>query len=298
MAFDNSPSKLEAAFVQRNETNQYYEQINISGSSLVVYMDESGSLTADNIGVWSAKYNIGQSASFDGNRSITRSGYTGLNVGGMNITTFLDNFFFPSRGASVSINSGVAYYETGSSPNITVNGVITPNDETLFGTGSVHKNGVAWNAISSVPPYSYSFVDTGVRTNVSYETIIQTTDNGNSDSGVTSVTFIYPFLYGVSSTLGLTGTALYNALSLDISPKSNKTYSITGNETYLFVAYPASYGNLTSAFDPNLFRVLSAYNKSVVSVTSTGLTVNWTINYNVYRWSVLADFSGNYQFIF
>jgi len=298
MAFDSTPNALESVYAQRDKTNSYFEEIHASGSNIIVYHNESGSLTADNIGVWSAKYNIGQSASFDGNRSITRSGYTGLNVGGMNITTFLDNFFFPFLVASVSINSGVAYLETGSAPNITVNGVITPNDETLFGTGSVHKNNVVWNAISSVPPYSYSFIDNGVKTNVSYETIIQTTDNGNIDSGPATVTFLYPFLYGVSNTSGLTGTALYNALTLDITPKNNKTYSISGIETYLYMAYPSSYGDLTDASDPNLFHVLSAYNKSVVSITSTGLTFNWTINYNVYQWSVLADFGGNYQFIF
>jgi len=58
MAFDNTPNRLDAAFVQRDQSNQYYEQINISGSNLIVYLDETGSLTADKVSVWAAKYSI------------------------------------------------------------------------------------------------------------------------------------------------------------------------------------------------------------------------------------------------
>lgn len=63
MAFDNTPNRLDAAFIQRDRSNQYYEQINISGSDLIVYLDETGSLTADRISVWAAKYGIGSGGS-------------------------------------------------------------------------------------------------------------------------------------------------------------------------------------------------------------------------------------------
>ena len=57
--FDNTPSRLESAHVQRDTTNGWYAQVNISGSDLVIYHDETGSLTADNVHVWAAKYGIG-----------------------------------------------------------------------------------------------------------------------------------------------------------------------------------------------------------------------------------------------
>lgn len=63
MPYDNTPNRLEAAFVQRDKTNQYYEQVNISGSNLVIYIDETGSLTADRVSVWAAKYGIGSGGS-------------------------------------------------------------------------------------------------------------------------------------------------------------------------------------------------------------------------------------------
>ncbi len=63
MAFDNTPNRLDAAFIQRDRFNQYYEQINISGSNLIIYLDETGSLTADRVSVWAAKYSIGSGGS-------------------------------------------------------------------------------------------------------------------------------------------------------------------------------------------------------------------------------------------
>lgn len=64
MAFNDSPNKLESAFIQRNAANTYNELLNISGSDLIIYHSSSGELTADKISVWATKYNIGTSASF------------------------------------------------------------------------------------------------------------------------------------------------------------------------------------------------------------------------------------------
>jgi hypothetical protein len=63
MPFDNTPNKLESPFFQRNATNAYYEQINISGSDLIVYHSSSGELTADRISVWATKYGLGNNES-------------------------------------------------------------------------------------------------------------------------------------------------------------------------------------------------------------------------------------------
>jgi hypothetical protein len=60
---DDTPNRLESVWIQRNSENQYYEQINISGSDLIIYHDASGSITADKISVWAAKYNITSSGS-------------------------------------------------------------------------------------------------------------------------------------------------------------------------------------------------------------------------------------------
>lgn len=61
MAFTDTPNKLEAVFVQRKVDNLYYEQINVSGSDLIVYLDSNGVLNADKISVWAANYGLGGS---------------------------------------------------------------------------------------------------------------------------------------------------------------------------------------------------------------------------------------------
>jgi hypothetical protein len=40
MAFPDTPNRLEAVFVQRDTTNSRYEQINISASNAIVYLDK------------------------------------------------------------------------------------------------------------------------------------------------------------------------------------------------------------------------------------------------------------------
>lgn len=56
MSFDTTPNKLESVYIQRDPSNQYYEQINISGSNLIVYHDADGKLTAKRIQDWLSQY--------------------------------------------------------------------------------------------------------------------------------------------------------------------------------------------------------------------------------------------------
>ena len=111
MSFEEK-NRLESAFFQRDPANGSYHQVNISGSDLIIYHSSSGELTADKISDWVLKYNIGadskesESASymfFDGNRPITRTPHIGINVETDTVTDFLEKFFFPFVGASISI---------------------------------------------------------------------------------------------------------------------------------------------------------------------------------------------------
>lgn len=356
---DDTPNKLESVWIQRNTENQYYEEINISGSDLIVYHSSSGEIQADKISVWAAKYGLGGGTggttvkvsatdtvagylsgsklipgnnvsfsisnpggneslvihstgggtsdtasymAFDGNRPITRNdpSWQGVNVGTDNVVNFLDKFFFPFNAATISINSGTTYYETGSSQNISINGSVTSNSETVFGSGSVRRNGIDWYTFPSAS--SYSTTDTGVSSSQVYQTLMQVGNNGSPtliNSSVKSVAFIYPFLYGMSPTAGLSGTALYTALSKDVSLFGNKTYSLTGFVQYIYFAYPATNPDLVHVLDPNLFDMISSFElTSSVPVTSSGLTTNWNATYKVYQLHLQADPFGNYQFKF
>lgn len=239
--------------------------------------------------------------SYNGNRTIKRSPYTTLNVGGDDLVEFIENFFFPFIPATVAISSaGTYYYETGSTQNFSISSTVTANDEISYGSGSVRRDGIVWNTTSTIPPLTFAFTDTGISSSHSYITYVQTNNNGTPtviNSSARAASFIYPYLWGMSSTAGLTGSNLYNAFTKQIVASGNKTVSMIGNVVYIYFAYPSSYGSLVSILDPNTFEALGNFDhSSSVSVTSNGLIYNWTTNYEVYRTTLVSDPNGNYQF--
>jgi hypothetical protein len=300
-SFSNANANSPSTNTLQNFANTvFYANIPDTSGSLVngfTYIITSSYSPNNNNTNGSASYSLSSSyVYFDGDRAITRNDpdFIGINVGGTDVVTFLNNFFFPFVSATVSINSGTTYYEIGSSPDITVNGIIVPNDETMISTGIVYKDSSVWNTIDTIPPYPYSFADNGVTDNHSYQTVIQTLDNGNISSGTKTVSFIAPFIYGVSNYLNLSGSILH-ALTLDVSPLGNKAYTITGATTRLRFAYPAIYPDITKVLDPNLFVVTSALIQTIVPMV--GLN-GFTENYKLYTWNSVANFSGVYQFLF
>lgn len=109
--YDNSPSRLENVYIQRDPTNSFYEQINISGSDIIVYNDEFGQLNADKISVWALKYNIGTngiisgesyniSSSWATNATYANSANSAINATSAAYATYLngysDTYFQPA----------------------------------------------------------------------------------------------------------------------------------------------------------------------------------------------------------
>lgn len=318
MAFTPQVNSKDAVFVQRSDNNTKYEQINISASNAIVYLDENGHVMADKIPEWAAKYGIGGSSlssswassslsasyvPYNGDRAIKRSPYTGINVGGEHVVEFLDNFFFPFIAATLSITtpSSTVYYETGSVQNRIITSTITANDETSFGTGSVKRDGADWNTILAIPPYTPSFTDTNISSSHTYQTFVQVDNDGSPtviNSTSRTVSFIYPYLYGLSSTPGLEGAALYSAMvSKSLTTEQDKAGYLWGTGTYIYFCYPSSYSPLTSILDPNNFELISSFDHSAsVSITSSGLSTNWMNTYRVYRLTLLANPNGYFQF--
>jgi hypothetical protein len=238
---------------------------------------------------------------YNGVRAIKRSPYSGLNVGGTTVEEFLDNFFFPFQSATIAINAGTSYYETGTSQNITVNVTVTANDETVFGSGSVKKSGVVWNTFATIPPYTPSFTDTGLMANDTYIAYAEIDNSGAPtiiNSSTKTISFIYPFLYGMSANPNLDSGSLYTTLTKSVTAQGSKTINLVDTAVYIYYAYPASYGSLTSIIDPNTFNITSDFTATNMAVTSSGLTSNWSSSLKVYRLNNLANPNGNFQFNF
>ena len=157
-----------------------------------------------------------------------------------------------------------------------------------------------WNTDSTIPPYSFAYTDVNISSNHSYQTLVQVNNNGSPtiiSSNTIQASFIYPYLWGMSSTAGLTGNGLYTTFTRQVVTQGNKTVSLVGNVVYIYFCYPATYPDLTSILDPNLFEIINSFDYSgSVSVTSSGLSNNWTTTYKVYRTTLVADPNGNFQF--
>ena len=242
--------------------------------------------------------------SYNGNRSIKRSGYIGINVGGTTLQQFVENFFFPFIPATVAIaSSGTTYYETGSTQTFSIASSITANDETTFGSSSIKRDSAVWNTTGSSilgTPLSFTFADS-ISSSHTYQTFVQTDNNGSPiviNSSTKTATFIYPYLYGTSAIPDLSGTALYTGLSgKSITTQGTKTFNYNSSVVYMYFCYPASYDDITSIKDPNLLQVFNSIGYSgSVPVTSSGLTNNWSLLYKVYRTKLVASMNGNFIF--
>ena len=254
--------------------------------------------------------------SFNGNRNIKRTGWTGVSNQNMGTTTnlkdFIEEVFFPFIPATISI-SGNVLYEIGTVNSVSISGSTTQNDETSFSNGALKR---IYPDTSSIYTFGSSLTysttvtfspkhDTASTQELRFMAQQDVANNGSPTtiySGTKYLRSVYPFLYGVNSDGTLTngGTALYTGLTKLIQTKSNKSISLTGTNGYIYFAYPASYGNLTSILDHNNFEQITAFTKYTANVSSSGLINNWlNISYNIYRSNVKTSPSGwTYQFKF
>jgi hypothetical protein len=254
--------------------------------------------------------------SFNGNRAVKRSGWTGVSNTNMGTTTnlrdFIEEVFFPFIPATISI-SGNVLYEIGTANNVTVSGSTTQNDETTFSNGVVvriYPDTANIYSFGSSTTYSTSVMfspkyDSASTQELRFIAKQDVGNNGNPTTISSNIKYLrstYPLLHGVNTdaTLINGGTAIYTALTKMIELKSNKNISLTGTNGYIYFAYPSSYGNLTSILDHNNFEQITAFTKYTANVSSSALTNDWlNISFNIYRSNVRTSPTGwTYQFKF
>lgn len=147
------------------------------------------------------------------------------------------------------------------------------------------------NGGTSTYVYAPSFTD-----NISFSA--QVDDNG-ATGGPTTVTsntsysFVYPYYYGAGAAgLGAAVAGLTKDIANNTSNYS-KTLVSAGSQK-LYIAYPASYGALTSILDANLFEVISTFTATTANIT--GLDGN-PVSYRIYESNNLV-IAGSFAFQF
>ena len=116
--------------------------------------------------------------------------------------------------------------------------------------------------------------------NISSDTtykVVVTNVEGKTVTSTLSVKFYNPYYYGVTSkgTNDITVTDI-TSMTKDISAKGTKTYKYTSNNLYCTIAFPKSYGQLTSILDGNGFQNLDSWRFKEVEINSVAYYVYQT----------------------
>ena len=244
-------------------------------------------------------------SAFDSNRPITRTNWpTNLNVGGMDIVSFLNAVFFPppvfqELSFSIDVAPATSLYEYGTSPSITLNTTINQNGASYInnlkyvsGSSDVLQTiaspqfGAVKNTSSpfSVYPDPSAIPSPTAGYTVSFYATV-TGDNNGTAKGYTSnsktLTFEAPYYHGVG--IDLTNTQIPTSLTKAPIQLRGSSKAITFNtptlQQNLYFVYPDSWGLLSTIFTNGL----PSQNLFSNFVTGIALSNGSTLQYRVYK---------------
>ena len=107
-----------------------------------------------------------------------------------------------------------------------------------------------------------------ITADVTYKVVV-TNVEGKTVSSTLSVKFYNPYYHGVTSKDINTITATdITTMTKDVSAKGTKEYKYTSNNEYCCIAYPKSYGQLSSLLDGNGFQNLDSWISKEIEINS------------------------------
>lgn len=242
----------------------------------------------------------GLNTAFNGIRNITRVPSVGLNVGGVTLRQFLENLFFPFAPAisALSSSSG-SLFEVGTDNLLTLNSVITQNNETEFNGGDlmcIYPLGQSLqertgNEAITITHQFYPQQGEGNYLYKTFRAIDQVGNNGSPTqllSNLLTIASCYPYLYGMSENdYSSSRSGFYAEMSKIIKNAASSTEIYLNSPTilkYAYFAFPASYDSLSQIMFNNILDVIGAWSLiATANITSSGLSSNWTAQYKIYR---------------
>lgn len=256
----------------------------------------------------------GMDSTFNGNRAISRIYQVGTNTGANTLREmfewmYIGNYTQPTLTFNtvsptlVEVGSSTAYTLTGSTNNpcnyTLANGALSAPATHSFGSATTFSK-------------SYTHLPTthGTTTITASQDWTMTTTScvaGSPTSGTKtasrSIVNAYPVLWGMSATEYTSGSVPYNIWSKRVvdpaTSPSITALTMTGTNQYIYILIPTAAGDFTvsSIIDHNGFSVGGSFTAYDVTVTSTGLTTNWTTGYKLYKLNNLTTASGfNYVY--
>lgn len=248
----------------------------------------------------------------EANETYTNAKQTPYTVGGIKAGSSFDNqtmtemwnallypFVKPSN-LRLTIDSGVAIgiVEKGTtiSPSATTKlmWAISGNDGTITkieffkNNTSVKKVEAASVSTSGYVEWGTDFGTISSDTSIIYKATYKENTSDILTSNALTWTFVDPYFYGVAAD----GVDITH-LTKSVTSKSNKTLSFTTDNNYIYFAYPASYGELTSIKDSNGFENIDGFTKT----TTTIIISSGSVEYLVYK-SKSASTQSNFMLTF
>lgn len=241
----------------------------------------------------------GTTDTFNLNQPTLRTLTTGTTIGGNSFADWASWHYFAPPTLSLSGSSPTNEVGTSVAYNFT-NTTSNPGIATLS-NGRIEKNGASQVAFGAATTgtYNYTFAPTGVVTEtiISRQDWIKGGESGTAASASRTLRGVYPVLYGVSATDYSTSGNVYDLTKL-VATEGNKTVNMDGSG-YIYYAVPVAWTDefLSSIIDGNGFNVTPSFTAYTVSVSSTGLSNNWTVDYRLYKLNTLTTVTNsNYVF--
>ncbi len=284
-----------------------------SGYGIYVYenIDNNWTIEADTNEI-ATQYDLtllesGMDSLYNGNRTISRVPAVGNNLNATTFREWLDWWYIGNyTQPSISLNSLSSPVEVGTSNNYTLSGSTSNPCSFTLSNGTVNGNNFGANT-----SYSYSYTHAPTSHGTTTITAQQSWDetgticaDGSPNTGTTSasrsITNVYPVFYGMSATSYTSGSVPYTEFTKRVVTEASlSSLTMTGTNMYIYILIPKSWTDYTvsSIIDHNGFNVTGSFTAYDVSITSTGLTNNWTYNYKCYKLNNLTTASGyNYTY--
>lgn len=262
----------------------------------------------------------GMDSVYNGNRAISRVPAVGTNTGATTFRQWLDWWYIGNYTAPViSLNYLATPVEVGTSTSYTLAGSTSNPCTFTLSNGTVNSNNFGSNT-----SYSYSYTHAPTSSGTTTITAQQSWDQtgticqvSSPTTGTTSasrsIVNVFPIFFFMSSTSYTSGSVPYistldNGTSAKTTgwddfkriPSSNSATAqsyieMTGTNEYMYILLPAGWSDNIIIKDHNLFDVTASFTRYAVTVTSSGLTNNWTQNYDCYKLANLTT-ADNYNY--
>lgn len=237
------------------------------------------------------------------NENGTTKAVGGISAGtilkGKNVLQVLEDILYPYVAFSISVDSitpSTAVYEIGTTATITgvtvkiTNGSRSITNLKLYDSSS--KTNLLGEKTSGISTSNTFTISRAVTSSTSF--YAEATDGVKTIGDSTSfLSFYYPTFYGVLDTGYSLTSGLITGKTKVLKANKNNTFTYTASNQHPFVAFPTSYGNLTSIKDSSNLEYIGDFVKTTMNLNVTG----GTVSYNIYVLKDPTDIS-NYKFIF